>query len=186
MCVCSSHTRCTGCSFSATRHLPSCLRPGHLSGYSTVQDSGRTCVIGHPLGLLISDIGSSPRRWNQLVTWRACHRSTRWPWNLLLDKFHSFGARPLRLLSGARPPLFASFHLLLPLVVLQQILHAPKRAEYLSCLRSLGLGVVLLSAFVAHHSPENIRRKLRSLGCQSPLTSFNHTPYHHLDRSFHM
>ena len=59
-------------------HLPSC--PGHLSVYSTVPD----IVFEHPLGLLITDIGISPRRWNRQVSCHDRHRSTRWLWNVLL------------------------------------------------------------------------------------------------------
>ena len=150
------------------------------------------CVVGHLFGLLISDIGFSPSTGVQQVCRHAHHRSTRWHWNLLLDLlacllsfvslflmslFRSFGARPPRFLSGARPSHVANSSLLLPQLAVvfphrpvepQLILHSPNVLEYLSRSGTLGFRVALLTSFVAHFSPRNT---FWSHGCQPPLTS---------------
>ena len=157
--------------------------------YSTVPGIGKTRVIGRPLGLLISDIGSPPRRWDQQIVWHAHHRSTRWHCNLMwlgaLERLVLF-VQPLLLMV-----LLVSFG-----KTASSTLVGDPASTLLEPLGSTSVGggstkprgsagppcarwspshthehFNLVSAFVAHLSPENIRSESRSRGCHLPLTS---------------
>ena len=96
---------------------------------------------------------------------------------LLMVSVLSFGARPPRLLSVARPPHFST-HLVPQVAVgFHNVPCFSWSSMRQTCLESLSysgtyeLGVLHLAAFVAHLSPENIRSESRSRGCHLPLTS---------------
>ena len=96
--------RCCSVSSTCALHVViATISPASWASFRVLRCTklGKTRVIGRTLGLLISNIGISQRRWDQQNVWHAHHRSTRWHWNLMwLGALGRFGV----VVCAAAPP----------------------------------------------------------------------------------